>query len=334
MIIGQIDMKKDKILVTGGLGQIGSELSSTLMDIYGAENVIVSDIKSPAYQNGMQFETLDVLDAKALGRMVDHYGITQIYHLAAILSANGEKFPLRAWDINMKGTLSIFELAREKQLDKIYYPSSIAVFGADSPKVNTPQDTIMNPSTVYGMSKLSGEQWSAYYFNRYGLDIRSLRYPGVISYKTPPGGGTTDYAVDIFYKALENKVFECFLASDMYLPMMYMPDAIRATIELMQADSKQLNVRTSYNLSAFSFSPADMATSIQRHIPEFEIKYSPDFRQEIAASWPDSIDDGQARLDWAWKPAFDLDSMVEDMLDNLAPKLQENKKLVNVDAIA
>jgi nucleoside-diphosphate-sugar epimerase len=311
-------MQKEKILMTGALGQIGSELSQALREVYGEANVIVSDIRRPAdYQADMIFEEINVLDAHRLSEVIQKHKITQIYHLAAVLSASGEQDPIFAWQINMDGTLNILEVAREQQIKKVYFPSSIAVFGKDTPRDNTPQFTIMNPSTIYGISKLAGERWCEYYFRKYGLDVRSLRYPGIISYKTPPGGGTTDYAVDIYYKAAEGKKYECFLKENTYLPMMYMPDAIKATLDLMNAPAEKIKIRSAYNISAMSFSPKEVYQAIRQLIPEFKVTYKPDFRQDIADSWPASIDDSAARSDWNWKPLFDLSKMTEDMIYQL-----------------
>jgi nucleoside-diphosphate-sugar epimerase len=309
----------DRILVIGACGQLGSELTLELRKIYGEDNVIATDINGPkAELANSPFEKLDVLDAHRLSELVDQYKITQIYNLAAILSAMGEKNPKFAWKLNMEGLLNVLDIAKEKKLDRIYWPSSIAVFGPTTPMDNTPQDCVMDPNTVYGISKQAGERWCEYYFQKYGVDVRSLRYPGLIGYKALPGGGTTDYAVDIFHKALEGQTFECFLQKDTYLPMMYMPDAIKATIELMQADAKDVKVRSSYNLAAISFAPEEIAEAIQKHIPDFKIEYNPDFRQAIADSWPNSIDDSRARADWGWQHEYDLEKMTSDILQNLA----------------
>ncbi len=306
------------ILITGACGQIGSELSQALASHYGANNVIITDIRKPDnFHTDLAFEALNVLDGGRLVELIQKYKITHIYHLAAVLSASGEQDPLFAWQINMEGMLNVMQVAQERGIKQVYHPSSIAVFGHDTPKNNTPQYTLMNPNTVYGISKLAGERWSEYYFQKYKLDVRSLRYPGIISYKTPPGGGTTDYAVDIYYKASEGKKFECFLHENTYLPMMYMPDAIRATLELMHAPSENIKIRSAYNLSAMSFSPKEISNAIKLHIPDFKISYKPDFRQNIADSWPQSIDDSHAQKDWNWKPAFDLKKMTEDMLSHL-----------------
>ncbi len=318
-------MQQDKILVIGALGQLGSELSESLCEVFGISNVIISDIRRPTdlatTLPNMQFEELNVLDAKRLGAVIDKYKITQIYHLAAVLSATGEQDPLFAWQINTDGTLNVLEVARAKGIQKVYFPSSIAVFGADTPREHTPQSTIMNPSTIYGISKQTCERWCEYYFHKFGLDVRSLRYPGIISHKSPPGGGTTDYAVEIFYKAAEGKTFKCYLKEDTYLPMIYMPDAIKATLQLMEAPNNAISVRSSYNLGAMSFTPAQLAAAIKAHIPHFSIKYVPDFRQNIADSWPQSIDDSVAAADWGWSPDFALLNMTSDMLSQLNQKI-------------
>lgn len=312
-------MAKDKILVIGASGQIGVELTLALRKIYGNSNVIASDLReqNPLLEGTGPYVSLDVMNKEMLHVQVIRQNITQIYLLAAILSATGEKNPNLAWHLNMQGLLNVLDIAREEQIQKVYWPSSIAVFGPTSPKVNCPQQTIIEPTTVYGISKYAGEFWCNYYFQRYGVDVRSLRYPGLISYKSAPGGGTTDYAVEIYLEALENKKYECFLKEDTYLPMMYMPDAIRATIELMEASAEKIGIRHSYNVAGMSFSPKEIAASIQQHIPEFSISYKPDYRQKIANSWPGSIDDSVARRDWGWKPEFDLEKMTEDMFKNL-----------------
>jgi nucleoside-diphosphate-sugar epimerase len=317
-------MPQDKILIIGAFGQIGTELTEALQGIYGESNVITSDIRPPESDVALNsiFEPLNVLDEKRLAELVDKYRITQIYHLAAVLSASGEQDPVFAWQINMEGTINVLDVAYEKQVKQVYFPSSIAVFGKDTPREDTPQFPFMNPSTIYGISKLAGEHWCEYYYHRYKLDVRSLRYPGIISYKTPPGGGTTDYAVDIYYHAVEDKKFECFLSENTYLPMMYMPDAIQATLDLMHADAQKIKVRGSYNLAAMSFCPKDITKAIQHHIPNFQVTYKPDFRQKIADSWPVSIDDSVARKDWGWEPSYDLAKMTEDMLLNLRKKAQ------------
>jgi nucleoside-diphosphate-sugar epimerase len=310
---------KDRILVTGALGQIGTELTLALRHIYGIDNVVTTDIRavnSPELQNGPH-EILNVTDLRTLNELVQKHQITQIYHLAAILSASGERNPMAAWNINMDGLMNIMEACVTHKISKLFWPSSIAVFGPTTPKHNTPQHTVTEPTTVYGISKLAGEGWCQYYFEKEGLDVRSIRYPGLISYKSKPGGGTTDYAVEIFYEALANGKYECFLQKDTYLPMMYMPDAIRATIELMEAPAKNITIRNSYNLGGISFSPKEIAHAIQQTMPHFEISYAPDFRQQIADSWPASIDDAVAQKDWNWQPAFDLNSMTKDMLQNV-----------------
>ncbi len=322
-------MQQDKILVIGALGQLGSELSESLCEVFGISNVIISDIRRPTdlatTLPDTQFEELNVLDAKRLGEIIDKYKITQIYHLAAVLSATGEQDPLFAWQINTDGTLNVLEVAREKGIQKVYFPSSIAVFGTDTPREHTPQNTIMNPSTIYGISKQTCERWCEYYFHKFGLDVRSLRYPGIISYKSPPGGGTTDYAVEIFYKAIEEKPFKCYLKEDTYLPMIYMPDAIKATLQLMEAPSSAISVRSSYNLGAMSFTPAQLAAAIKVHLPQFSIKFTPDFRQAIADSWPKSIDDSVAAQDWGWSPDYALINMTSDMLLQLNKKTEQIK---------
>ena len=312
-------MAKEKILVIGASGQIGVELTIALRKIYGNNNVIASDLReeNPLLKGSGPYVSLDVMNKEMLHVQVIRQGITQIYLLAAILSATGEKNPNLAWSLNMQSLLNVLDIAREEKLNKVYWPSSIAVFGPTSPKVNCPQQTIIEPTTVYGISKYAGEFWCNYYFNRYGVDVRSLRYPGLISYKSAPGGGTTDYAVEIFYEAMEEKKYQCFLKEDTYLPMMYMPDAIRATIELMEAPASKISIRTSYNVSGVSFSPAGIAAEIKKHISEFEISYQPDYRQIIADSWPQSIDDNVARQDWGWKEEYDLEGLTNDMLRNL-----------------
>lgn len=311
-----------KILVIGACGQLGSELTLALRKKYGNEAVIASDIKQPDAElmNG-PFEALDALQGDRLEEIIIENKITQIYHLAAILSAKGENNPLFAWQLNMDSLLLVLEAAKKHKLEKIYWPSSIAVFGPDTPTTNTPQKAIMNPNTVYGISKLAGERWCEYYFEKFGVDVRSLRYPGLIGYKTPPGGGTTDYAVDIYYQAVAGREFESFLREDTYLPMMYMDDAVKATIDLMEADADKIKIRSSYNISAMSFSPKEIAESIKTHVPEFTITYNPDFRQKIADSWPDSIDDSAARNDWGWKESYDLDKMTTTILEGLKTEI-------------
>jgi len=318
-VIKDVQMQKDRILIIGASGQIGVELTLALRKIYGDANVIASDLReeNELLKGTGPYVSLDVLNRDMLHGQVIRQGVTQIYLLAAILSATGEKNPNLAWHLNMQSLLNVFEIAREEQVKKVFWPSSIAVFGPTSPKQNCPQQTIIEPVTVYGISKYAGEFWCNYNYHRYGVDIRSVRYPGLISYKSAPGGGTTDYAVEIFHEALENKKYNCFLKEDTYLPMMYMPDAIRATIELMESDASKISVRTSYNLSGMSFSPKEIAAEIKKHIPQFVINYKPDYRQPIAESWPQSIDDHIARSDWGWKEEYDLSAMTTDMLKNL-----------------
>lgn len=306
----------DTILVIGSSGQIGTELTEKLQEVYGTQHVIASDIKEQPGFNG-RFEQLDVLDAQRLGEIVSKHRVTQVYLLAALLSATSEKNPQFAWKLNMNSLFNVLDLAKEGKIRRVYWPSSIAVFGPSTPNKNVLQFTVMDPTTVYGISKLAGERWCEYYHLKHGVDVRSLRYPGLISYKSLPGGGTTDYAVDIFYQALEKSRYECFLSANTSLPMMYMPDAIRATVELMQADVKKIKVRSSYNVGAMSFTPKQIAAAIKKHIPGFSIGYKPDFRQQIADSWPGSISDSKARKDWKWKPLYTLNSMVKDMLENL-----------------
>lgn len=312
-------MTKEKILVIGASGQIGVELTLALRKIYGNANVIASDLReeNDLLKGTGPYVSLDVMNNEMLHVQVIRQGITQIYLLAAILSATGEKNPGLAWNLNMQSLLNVLNIAKEEKLHKVYWPSSIAVFGPTSPKQNCPQQTIIEPSTVYGISKYAGEFWCNYFHMKYGVDVRSLRYPGLISYKSAPGGGTTDYAVEIYHEALEAKKYQCFLKEDTYLPMMYMPDAIRATIELMEAPANKISVRTSYNVSAMSFSPKEISTEIKKHIPKFFISYKPDYRQAIAESWPQSIDDSVARKDWGWKEEYNLVAMTKDMLENL-----------------
>ncbi|HYG03636.1 MAG TPA: NAD-dependent epimerase/dehydratase family protein [Chryseosolibacter sp.] len=317
-------MKSEKILVIGAGGQLGSELTQGLWNLHGRENVIATDIKAAqgVLAEG-NFEILDVLNQKNLFSFIQKNAITQIYHLAAVLSATGERNPKFAWHLNMDGLIHVLDAAVEFKINKVYWPSSIAVFGPGTPRDNTPQDTVMDPATIYGISKLAGERWCDWYFRKHGVDVRSLRYPGLIGYKTQPGGGTTDYAVDIYFKALSEKRFECFLKPDTYLPMMYMDDAVKATLDLMEASPEKVSVRSSYNVSAMSFSPEEIAKSIQKHIPDFKIAYNPDFRQGIADSWPKSINDSKARSDWGWEPGFDLDKMTKEILTNLPSLLEK-----------
>ncbi len=322
-------MKKENILVIGALGQIGSELTIELKKVYGEKHVIAADIvdrRTLKHHDGI-YEHLNVLDTERLKIILNKYEVTQVYLLAAILSARAEDNPHFAWRLNMESLFNLLEIAREGTVQRIFWPSSIAVFGPTTPRKNTPQNTITDPTTAYGISKLAGERWCEYYFKKFGVDVRSLRYPGLISYKTPPGGGTTDYAVDIFFQAIKKNAYQCFLSENTYLPMMYMPDALRATIELMNADAEKIKVRSSYNLSAISFSPAELADSIRQHLPQFNITYQSDFRQQIADSWPQSINDSAAREDWGWKPEYDLKKMTEDMLQNLKVELKNGEKV-------
>ena len=307
------------ILVLGASGQIGTELTQKLREVYGETNVIASDIRegNAEMMASGPFEIIDATCKETILSVVQKYNVNQVYLLAAMLSATAEKFPQKAWDLNMSSLLAVLDLAKEKHIQQVYWPSSIAVFGSSTPKNNTPQQTIMEPSTVYGISKISGEFWCNYYHQKYGVDVRSIRYPGIISWKTKPGGGTTDYAVDIYFKAIEDKKYECFLSENTRLPMMYMPDAVNATIQLMQEKSENIKIRTSYNLSAIDFTPKEIAAEIQKHVPDFQITYNPDFRQAIADSWPSSINDDHARKDWNWKHNFDLETMTKDILKNL-----------------
>ena len=307
------------ILILGACGQIGTELTFALRERYGNENVVASDIRegNDEIMASGPFEILDATNYDAIEDVIMYYEIDEVYLMAAMLSATAEKFPMRAWNLNMNSLFNVLNLAKEKKISKIFWPSSIAVFGPNTPKENTPQNTIMEPSTVYGISKQSGERWCSYYFNKYGVDVRSVRYPGLISWKTLPGGGTTDYAVEIYHKAISEGAYSCFLGESSKLPMMFMDDAIRATLGLMESDSETIKVRSSYNLSAMSFTPDEIADSIRKHIPEFKISYAPDFRQNIADSWPNSIDDTQAQNDWGWHAAFDLQKTTDEMLKNL-----------------
>jgi nucleoside-diphosphate-sugar epimerase len=307
----------EKILVIGSSGQIGTELVQGLRDIYGIDSVIASDIKVTEQAKEGPFEVIDVMDAHGLLTIIKRHNITQVYLLAALLSATAERMPKFGWDLNMQGLFNVLDLAKEKIIKKIYWPSSIAVFGPNTPKVNTPQYTVMEPSTVYGISKQAGERWCEYYFNKFQVDVRSLRYPGLIGWKSAPGGGTTDYAVHIFHEALKSGSYECFLSENTVLPMMYMPDAIKATIGIMESDPSLIKIRSSYNLSGFSFSPKEIAEEIRKYIPNFKITYKPDSRQEIADSWPQTIDSQEAKKDWNWKPEYDLARMTKDMIDNL-----------------
>lgn len=300
----------------GANGQIGTVLASALRDKFGLENVITTDLKNPEKLKGPH-EILNVLDLGKLYELIDKYQITQIYHLAAILSAKGEKDPMTTWKVNMEGLLNVLNVCVEKKISRLFYPSTIAVFGPSTPKIQTPQESSFIPATVYGISKLAAENWCNYYYRRYLLDVRSLRYPGVIGWQSEAGGGTTDYAVEIFHEALKHQQYTCFLEGGTRLPMIYMDDCIRATIELMDAPSSCITVRTAYNLAGMSFTPAELAHEIKKHIPDFKISYAPDYRQQIAASWPESIDDSIARRDWNWKPEYNIHNMTEDMISKL-----------------
>ena len=310
---------KKRILIIGACGQIGTELTAYLREIFGRHKVIASDIREgdAALMESGPFEILDAMDYDAVEEVVIRHEITDVYLMAAMLSATAEKFPMKGWNLNMDSLFHVLNLAKEKKIEKVFWPSSIAVFGPTTPKKQTPQYTIMEPSTVYGISKQTGERWCEYYFKRYGVDVRSIRYPGLISYKTLPGGGTTDYAIDIYHKALKHKKYICFLNSETTLPMMFMDDAIRATVNIMEAPAENIKIRSSYNLAAMSFDPEEISKSIQKFIPEFKISYEPDFRQAIADSWPQSIDDSEARKDWGWKHEVELDEVTQIMLDNL-----------------
>ncbi len=316
-----------KILVTGSVGQIGSELVPALRAKHGNENVVATGhrtMPSESFRNAGPFEIVDVMDKEAFKAIIEKHDIDTVYHLVSILSAAGEKNPDLAWDVNMETLKNVLDLAREHEMSRVFWASSIAAFGPSTPKDNTPQMTVMDPNTMYGLTKVAGELLCNYCFEKHGVDVRSLRYPGIVSYKTLPGGGTTDYAVEIFYEALKNRKYTCFLKEDATLPMMYMPDAVKATIDIMQADSSRIKNRMSYNLAAVSFSPKEIAEEIKKHIPEFECTYEPDFRQKIAESWPKVIDDSSARKDWGWKHEFGLAEMTKDMLEKLSEKLGVN----------
>ena len=310
-----------KILIIGACGQIGTELTQALRKKYGVNEVLATDIRkmdSPVVSDGL-FEVVNALDYNQIEEIIEKNAIEEVYLMAALLSATAEKNPAFAWDLNMNSLFHILNLAKAGKIKKIFWPSSIAVFGPTTPKEQTPQYTVMEPSTVYGISKQCGERWCEYYNKQYGVDVRSIRYPGLISWSSPPGGGTTDYAVDIYHKALANGTYECFLKEGTRMPMMYMDDAIRATIGIMEAPAEQIKIRSSYNLAAISFAPEEIAAEIQKHLPDFTISYNPDFRQNIADSWPASIDDSAARQDWGWKHDFDMDNMTTEMLDHLKP---------------
>ncbi len=314
-----------KILIIGACGQIGSELTIKLREIYGNDNVVASDIREgkPELMATGPFEVVNAMEFDQVANAVEKHQIDEVYLMAAMLSATAEKNPALAWDLNMNSLFHVLNLAKEGKIKKIFWPSSIAVFGPTTPRVNTPQYTVMEPSTVYGISKQTGERWCEYYHAKFGVDVRSIRYPGLISWTTPPGGGTTDYAVDIYYKALEDKKYTCFLSENTALPMMYMDDALAATVAIMQAPADDVKIRSSYNLGGISFTPAEIAAEIKTHIPEFTVDYAPDFRQAIADSWPASIDDTAAQKDWNWKHQYDLKSMTQVMLDNLAVSLSK-----------
>lgn len=313
--------KEDRILIVGAGGQIGIELTENLSILYGSENVVIADLKPIQALANNPFEKLDILDKNALYEIVKKYKIKQIYLLAALLSATGEQNPALAWKLNMEGLFNVLELAREKHINKVYWPSSIAVFGPTTPRVNTPQFTVMEPSTVYGISKQAGEGWCNWYHKKHAVDVRSIRYPGLIGWKSAPGGGTTDYAVHIFHEAIKYGKYECFLSENTALPMMHMEDAIRATVELMHAPEENIRIRTAYNLSGLSFTPKEIANQISKHIPGFQITYKPDFRQAIADSWPTSINDSEARNHWGWKEHYTLERLTENMLVNLKKSL-------------
>lgn len=314
-----------RILVTGAAGQIGSELTPRLRELYGRENVVASDIRKPGEDllSSGPFEYLDVTDGESLRRIVEEYDIDSIFHLAAILSAKGEREPQLAWHVNMSGLYNVLEVAREMELLRVFYPSSIAVFSPETPKDRTPQLAVMRPRTIYGVTKLAGELLCDYYHNRFGVDVRGVRYPGVISYKTLPGGGTTDYAVEMFYAAVKGEPYTCFVREDTVLPMIYMPDCIKAAIQLMEADAERLTRHADYNLASMSFSAGELAEEIRKHIPDFKVVYKPDYRQKIADTWPRSIDDSAARRDWGWKPSYGLAEMTKDMIENLRKRLEE-----------
>ena len=314
-----------RILVTGATGQIGSELTPRLRELYGGENVVATfHVKKPGEEllSSGPCEQLDVTDAKRLREIVEEYDIDSIFHLAAILSAKGEQNPQLAWHVNMSGLYNVLELARELEL-RVFYPSSIAVFSPETPRDRTPQLTVMRPRTIYGITKLAGELLCDYYHNRFGVDVRGVRYPGVISYKTPPGGGTTDYAVEMFYAAVKGEPYTCFVREDTVLPMIYMPDCVKAAIQLMEADAERLTRRADYNIASMSFSAGELAEEIRKHIPDFKVVYKPDYRQRIADTWPRSIDDSVARRDWGWEPSYGLAEMTKDMIENLRKRLEE-----------
>jgi nucleoside-diphosphate-sugar epimerase len=312
-------MNSKRILIIGASGQIGSELALKLRELYGNDNVVASDIKEGGKELMATgpFEIMDATDGEGIAKLVEKYAITDVYLMAAMLSATGEKMPMKAWDLNMNSLFIVLNLAKEKKINKVFWPSSIAVFGPSTPKEDTPQTTIMEPTTVYGMSKQTGERWCEYFFKKFGVDVRSIRYPGIISYKTLPGGGTTDYAIEIFHEALKSGNYTSYLGENTSLPMMFMDDAIKATVDIMEAPAEKVKVRSSYNLSAMSFTPKELAIAIKDELPEFKIGYNPDFRQEIADSWPSSIDDSEARADWGWNHKYDLKKLTQTMLEGL-----------------
>lgn len=311
-----------RVLIIGACGQIGSELTNALRILLGVDNVIASDIResNEALVASGPFEIIDAKDFEDIKKNVLKHNVETIYLMAAMLSATGEKYPEKAWDLNMTSLFNVLNLAKENTVKKVFWPSSIAVFGPSTPKINTPQQTVMEPTTVYGITKQVGERWCEYYFNNYGVDVRSIRYPGIISWKTLPGGGTTDYAIDIFHKAISDGHYDCFLNEDTALPMMFMEDAVKATLDIMNANTNDVKIRSSYNLSAISFTPQELAAEIAKQIPEFTISYTPDFRQKIADSWPNSIDDSSARQDWNWNHSYDLEAITNQMLLQLKEK--------------
>ncbi|MDA9773710.1 NAD-dependent epimerase/dehydratase family protein [Saprospiraceae bacterium] len=313
-------MNQEKILITGANGQLGRVLAEALRNKYGKEHVLATDIRKPNFDNA-PFEFLDILNKKRIVEIIEEHNITQIYHLAAILSASGEADPKKTWNVNLNALLTIMTIAEEMKISRFFYPSTIAVFGKTTPRVNTPQDCPLLPETVYGMSKATGEFWCNYFNMRYKFDVRSVRYPGIIGHQSLPEGGTTDYAVEIFHAAIKGETYKCFLAPDTRLPMMFIEDAIRATIELMEGPSDEITIRTSYNLAAMSFSPKEIYDAIKLHYPDFKIEYKPDFRQQIAESWTESIDDSMARKDWNWNHKYDLEAMVSEMIKHLKVKL-------------
>jgi nucleoside-diphosphate-sugar epimerase len=320
--------KMNKLLVTGSTGQIGSELTLALRKRYGGDNVVaVGHQRKPSdiLLNSGPFEIVEIGEKASVEKVVKKYDIDTVYHLAALLSATGEQNPQLAWDLNMGSLHNVLEIAREQSLTRIFWPSSIAVFGPSTPRDNTPQETVMIPGTMYGVTKVAGELLCNYYFLKYGVDVRGIRYPGIISSETPPGGGTTDYAVEIFYEAVKKKLYTCFVRENTVLPMMYMPDCLKSTIDLMEADPSKVKRHDSYNVAGLSFSAGELAAEIKKHIPEFKCGYEPDFRQKIADSWPMSIDDSQARKDWDWKPSYDLATMTKDMLDKLSKRVAEGR---------